>query len=162
MGLSHLDKSGAAKMVDVAEKKETLRNAVASGTVLMKSSTLRLAVEGKGKKGDVFSVARLAGIMAAKKTSEIIPLCHPVALTSVNVDIRPGEHNDRMEITATARARGRTGVEMEALTAVSAAALAIYDMLKAADKGMVISQITLLEKTGGASGRYSRKGGRIK
>jgi cyclic pyranopterin phosphate synthase len=157
MSLTHLDEKGRAKMVDVGHKEETARKAVATGHVLMKPETLQLAMEGKAEKGDVFQTARLAGIMAAKKTPELIPLCHPVALTSVCVDITRGKTNDRLEISATAQSFGRTGVEMEALTAVAAAALTIYDMLKAVDKGMVISGISLMEKTGGKSGRYIRK-----
>ena len=159
MPLSHLDKDGRAKMVDVGQKNETIRKAIAAGQVLMQPETLRLAMEGKAKKGDVLQVARLAGIMAAKKTPDIIPLCHPILLTSVEVEIKPGKKGDRLEIIATATANGRTGVEMEALTAVSAAALTVYDMLKAVDRSMVISDVALLEKSGGASGHYSRKGG---
>jgi len=159
MALSHLDKDGRAKMVDVGGKKETARKAVAAGLVSMRPETLRLAMEGKAKKGDVLQVARLAGIMAAKKTPDIIPLCHPILLTSVEVEIYPGKKGDRLEIKATATAKGRTGVEMEALTAVSAAALTIYDMLKATDRSMVISGIALQKKSGGASGPYSSKGG---
>ena len=156
MALTHLNENGEANMVDVGHKPKTLRKAVAVGQVFMKPETLRLAMEGQAKKGDVFQVARLAGIMAAKKTPDIIPLCHPVPLTSVSVDIVPGQEGDRVHITATANATGRTGVEMEALTAVFAAALAIYDMLKSQDRAMVISHVALQEKSGGASGHYIR------
>jgi len=160
MGLSHLDDAGKAKMVDVSQKTESERKAVACAAVLMKPATLRLAMEGKAAKGDVFQVARLAGIMAAKNTSSLIPLCHNVQVTSVTVDITPGRNEDRLEITATARALGRTGVEMEALTAASVCALTIYDMLKAAEKEMVVTGVALLEKSGGKSGDYTREKGR--
>jgi cyclic pyranopterin phosphate synthase len=152
--LTHLDESGAARMVDVGEKPETERVAVAGGYVTMEPETLRLVRDGAIKKGDVLTIARIAGIMAAKRTSELIPLCHPIALTKVDVDLSLNEAENRIEIRATARTRGRTGVEMEALTAVTAAALTIYDMAKAVDRGMRISDVRLLEKRGGVHGDY--------
>ncbi|ABC76712.1 cyclic pyranopterin monophosphate synthase MoaC [Syntrophus aciditrophicus] len=155
-GLSHLDDQGQAKMVDVTAKDETIREAVACGTVRMQPATVRLIQEGGLTKGDVFSAARLAGIMAAKKTWELIPLCHPLMLTSVDVFF--SSNAERGEITLEARSTtiGRTGVEMEALTAVSVAALTIYDMCKAVDRGMVISEIFLQSKKGGRSGTFDR------
>lgn len=152
--LTHLDSSGAAKMVDVSPKENTERIAVAAGEVIMQPETLRLIREGAIKKGDVLTIARIAGIMAAKRTSELIPLCHPIALTHLDVSIVLDEQNSRVQIEATARTVGKTGVEMEALTAVSAAALTIYDMAKAVDRGMMIGNIRLLEKHGGKSGDY--------
>lgn len=152
--LTHLDEAGAARMVDVGEKPETERVAVAGGCVLMEPETLRLVRDGAIKKGDVLTIARIAGIMAAKRTSELIPLCHPIALTKVDVDLTLNEADNRVDIRATARTRGRTGVEMEALTAVTAAALTIYDMAKAVDRGMRISEVRLLEKRGGVHGDY--------
>ena len=152
--LTHLDKSGAARMVDVGQKADTERVAVAGGQVLMQPETLRLIREGAIKKGDVLTIARIAGIMAAKRTSEIIPLCHPIALTHLDVNLSIDEGASCVLIEATARTVGKTGVEMEALTAVSAAALTIYDMAKAVDRGMHIENIRLLEKHGGKSGDY--------
>ena len=146
-------------MVDVSGKSETKRVAVARGSVEMAPETLQLILDRKLAKGDVFEVARLAGIMAAKKTSEIIPLCHPLNITSVEVDFQPDADNNRVEIEARAGVTGRTGVEMEALTAVAAAGLTIYDMCKAVDKKMVIGEIRLMEKSGGRSGRFKREGG---
>jgi cyclic pyranopterin phosphate synthase len=154
--LTHLDDAGRARMVDVAGKAETLREAVATGRVRMAAQTLAKALAGDNKKGSVRAAAEIAGIMAAKRTSELIPLCHPVALTSVQVDIAADEGASALVVTARARTVGQTGVEMEALTAVAAACLTIYDMLKAADRAMVIGDITLLEKHGGASGTYVR------
>src|SRR5215813_9007144 len=152
--LTHLDDSGAAHMVDVGQKADTERSAVAGGEVVMEAHTLRLIRDGAIKKGDVLTVARIAGIMAAKRTSELIPLCHPMALTHLDVALSLDESASRVLIEVTARTVGKTGVEMEALTAVSAAALTIYDMAKAVDRGMRIQNIRLLEKHGGKSGDY--------
>ena len=143
-------------MVDVARKPQSARQATATGSVYMKPSTLRLVTEGRAKKGDVLAAARIAGIMAAKKTPEIIPLCHPIEISSVRVELKPVKSRNCIRITATVGCFGRTGVEMEALTAVSAAALTVYDMLKAADKEMTIGEIQLQEKKGGRSGHYRR------
>ncbi|CAG0964504.1 partial cyclic pyranopterin monophosphate synthase, partial [Gammaproteobacteria bacterium] len=151
MGLTHIDESGKARMVDVTAKAATEREAVAKGRVLMKKETLELILASEIKKGDVLGVARVAGIMAAKKTAELIPLCHPLNITSVTVDFEPVFDPPSVEITATAKIASQTGVEMEAMTAVSAAALTVYDMCKAADKGMVLSDIRLVKKTGGKS-----------
>lgn len=156
--LTHLDKQGRARMVDVGEKPETERIAVAAGRVIMQPGTLALIRDGAIKKGDVLTIARIAGIMAAKRTSELIPLCHPIALTSVEVDITLDEQSASALITATARTRGRTGVEMEALTAVTTAALTIYDMAKAVDRSMRLSDIRLIEKHGGQGGDYVSAG----
>lgn len=152
--LSHFDEDGASRMVDVGEKSATRRVARASATVSMKPETLRLVVDKEIQKGDVFEVARLAGIMAAKRTSDLIPLCHPLPIESVKVDFEVV--GAIIQITTEARVTGKTGVEMEALTAAAVAALTIYDMCKAADKAMVVSDIKLLEKTGGKSGTYKR------
>jgi cyclic pyranopterin phosphate synthase len=152
--LSHLGKDGAAHMVDVSDKAETEREARARGTVRISEEAMRLVREGRTKKGNVVEAARLAGIMAAKRTSELIPLCHPLLLDHVDVAIQESETG--FDVEARVRCRGATGVEMEALTAVSAAALTIYDMVKAADKTMVIGNIRLLEKRGGRSGHYVR------
>ena len=152
--LTHLDEAGAARMVDVGDKPESERVAVAGGTVTMQPETLRLVREGALKKGDVLTVARVAGIMAAKRTSELIPLCHPIALTKIDVDLTIDEARNAIDIRATARTRGRTGVEMEALTAVTVAALTVYDMAKAVDRAMRIGDVRLLEKTGGVHGDY--------
>jgi cyclic pyranopterin phosphate synthase len=152
--LSHLDASGTARMVDVSDKSDTPRTAVATGQVVMRPETLRLIREGAIKKGDVLTVARLAGIMAAKRTSELIPLCHPLPLTHIAVDLTLNEAASCVDIQATARTTGKTGVEMEALTAVSVAALTVYDMAKAVDRGMQIQNVRLLEKHGGKSGDY--------
>ena len=152
--LSHFDESGQARMVDVGEKPVTERQAIARGRIGMKPETLRLITEGDAKKGDVLAVARLSGIMAAKKTSELIPLCHPLRLTSISIDFTPGSNTPEITILATVSANDRTGVEMEALVAVSTAALTIYDMCKSYDRGMIISDIRLLEKSGGSSGYY--------
>jgi len=157
MGLTHIDERGKARMVDVTAKSATEREAVAKGRVLMKKETLDLILASEVKKGDVLGVARVAGIMAAKKTAEIIPLCHPLNITSVTVDFEPISDPPAIEITATAKIASQTGVEMEALTAVAAAALTVYDMCKAADKGMVLTDIRLMKKTGGKSGTYIRE-----
>jgi cyclic pyranopterin phosphate synthase len=144
-------------MVDVSEKEVTSRIAVARGMVHMRPETLALIRDGKIEKGDVFSVARVAGIMAAKKTSELIPMCHPLNITSVEVDLTPGDTPARVEIEATVRVNGKTGVEMEALTAVTVAALTIYDMCKAVDREMTIRETRLIKKSGGKSGTFIRK-----
>ncbi len=156
--LTHLDASGAAHMVDVGEKAVTTREALAEGHVVMAPATLALIRDGLAKKGDVIAVARLAGIMAAKRTHELIPLCHPLLLTKVAVDLEPDEALPGRRVTARARVSGQTGVEMEALTAVSVACLTVYDMAKAVDRGMVIGGIRLLEKTGGKSGDWRAEG----
>jgi cyclic pyranopterin monophosphate synthase len=152
--LTHLDAKGVARMVDVGAKPDTERIAVAAGAVYMQPETLRLIREGSLKKGDVLTVARLAGIMAAKRTSELIPLCHPLPLTHLDVELTLDEAANAVRIQATARTIGKTGVEMEALTAVTVAALTVYDMAKAVDRGMRLSDIRLLEKHGGQHGDY--------
>jgi len=154
--LTHLDQKGQARMVDVGDKPVTAREAVAEGRVRMNPETFRKALDGDSKKGSVRAAAEFAGIMAAKKTSELIPLCHPISLSSITVEIAADEKNTALTVTARAKTSGQTGVEMEALTAVSVACLTIYDMLKASDRAMVIEGITLLEKSGGASGDYRR------
>ena len=155
--LTHIDSRGRASMVDVTNKVITAREAVATGSVLMKKETLRLITDDKIAKGNVFETARLAGITAAKKTHDLIPLCHPLMITSVSVDFKPVKTKGRVDITAKVKCAGRTGVEMEALTAASIAALTIYDMCKAVDRGMVVSDIMLQEKRGGKSGVWKRK-----
>lgn len=152
--LTHVGASGEAHMVDVGDKAETERTAIAEGTVTMLPATLEIILAGNAKKGDVLGAARIAGIMAAKKTHELIPLCHPLLLTKVQVDIEPDRALPGLRVRALARVTGKTGVEMEALTAASVACLTIYDMAKAVDRGMVISGIKLVEKTGGKSGDY--------
>ena len=152
--LTHLDEQGTARMVDVGPKPDTERVAVATGVVLMQPETLRLIRDGAIKKGDVLTVARIAGIMAAKRTSDLIPLCHPLPLTQLDIDLTLDEARSAVQIKATARTYGKTGVEMEALTAVTAAALTVYDMAKAVDRGMRISEVRLLEKHGGQHGDY--------
>ncbi|PRD42242.1 cyclic pyranopterin monophosphate synthase MoaC [Phyllobacterium phragmitis] len=152
--LTHLDETGAAHMVDVGAKDETERVAVAEGFVIMLPATLERILEGNAAKGDVIGTARIAGLMAAKKTADLIPLCHPLMLTNVAVEIDADEALPGLRVQATARLTGKTGVEMEALTAVSVACLTIYDMAKAADKGMVIGNIRLLSKSGGKSGDW--------
>lgn len=152
--LTHFDAEGRAHMVDVTEKSVTDRIAVAEGFVRMEATTLALVMEGRAAKGDVLGTARLAGIMAAKRTADLIPLCHPLPLSKVSLDLIPDTSKGRVRIEATVRTTGRTGVEMEALTAVSVAALTIYDMLKAAEKSMQIEGIRLLCKEGGKSGLY--------
>ena len=150
--LTHLDDQGNAKMVDVGDKDITNREAVARGHVSIQPETLRLIKEGLMKKGDVLTIAQLAGIMGAKKTSELIPLCHPLPLDQVDVDLELDEKEGRINITATAKTTARTGVEMEALTAVSVAALTLYDMCKSVDRGMRIEAVRLVKKSGGRSG----------
>ena len=152
--LTHLGAKGEANMVDVGDKAETTRTAIAEGFVSMQPETLEMILAGDAKKGDVLGTARIAGIMAAKKTHDLIPLCHPLLLTKVAVEIEPDRTLPGLRVTALARVTGKTGVEMEALTAASVACLTIYDMAKAADRGMVISGIRLVEKTGGKSGDY--------
>jgi cyclic pyranopterin phosphate synthase len=156
--LSHLDEKGRARMVDVSEKEITSRIAVARGTIHMRPETLELIRQGKVEKGDVFSVARVAGIMAAKKTSELIPMCHPLNITSVQITLTSENNPARVDIEASVRVSGKTGVEMEAMTAVAAAGLTIYDMCKAVDREMTIGEIRLVEKSGGKSGTFIRKG----
>lgn len=153
--LTHFDEDGASRMVDVGQKPETARTARASACVRMQSATLALVRDRKLAKGDVFEVARLAGIMAAKRTGELIPLCHPLPLTAVTVDFAI-EADELLRIEATVQTVARTGVEMEALTAVSVAALTVYDMAKAVDRGMIVERICLEEKTGGMRGPYRR------
>lgn len=152
--LTHFDDKGEAHMVDVSDKQITHRVAVAKGTITMAASTLDLIIEGRAKKGDVLGVARLAGIMASKKTHDLIPLCHPLALSKVALELTPNAANNSVEIEATVKTTGQTGVEMEALTAVSIAGLTIYDMVKAVDKAMVISDVRLVLKDGGKSGLF--------
>ena len=156
--LTHIDEDGKARMVDVSEKDVTDRTATAEGSVLMQPDTLKLIIDGSVKKGDVISVARLAGVMAAKRTADMIPLCHPLALNKVDVDVTCDEVRNAVDIVATCRVSGRTGVEMEALTAVSVAALTVYDMCKAIDRGMQITDIRLVHKAGGKSGEYWANG----
>lgn len=154
--LTHFSDDGRARMVDVGNKPVTMREAVARGQLKVKPETLQLAISGGHKKGDPLSVAELAGIMAAKKCADLIPLCHPLPLSRVDVSIQPDEPASALQITARVRTQGQTGVEMEALTAVSVAGLTLYDMLKSADKSMVIGPIMLIKKTGGKSGDYHR------
>ena len=152
--LTHINSNGEAQMVDVSEKENTQREAKAGARVVMQSKTLELIVSGSHKKGDVLSVARIAGIQAAKKCSELIPLCHPLMLTKVNVELTPNSEKNCIEIIATTKLNGKTGVEMEALTAASVAALTVYDMCKAVDRFMTIDNVQLLEKKGGKSGHW--------
>ena len=153
MTLTHFDAAGRAAMVDVSAKDETSRTATARGRIVMQPATLALIREGRAGKGDVLGVARIAGIMAAKKTSELIPLCHPLMISKVTVDLEP-EGEDAVAIEATVTLNGRTGVEMEALTAVTVAALTVYDMVKAVDRGMRIEDVRLVHKAGGKSGEF--------
>ena len=154
-GLTHFDAAGRAVMVDVSAKTESARRATARGRVSMRPETLALILEGRAGKGDVLGIARLAGIMGAKRTADLIPLCHPLPLTSVSVELRPAEHGGpAIEIEATATTTGRTGVEMEALTAVTVAGLTVYDMCKAVDRAMRIEAVRLVQKSGGKSGDY--------
>ncbi len=153
-GLSHLDAEGRARMVDVSDKAVTAREAMAEWRIRMAPETLALALSGAGKKGEVIATAEIAGVMAAKRTSDLIPLCHPLALTSIKVAITPTK--DGLAVSARVKTSGQTGVEMEALTAVSVACLTLYDMLKAADKAMTIDAVRLVEKSGGASGDFRR------
>ena len=155
--LTHLDEAGHAHMVDVSDKAETSRMARATATVQLTQAAMDLLIEGSLKKGDALGVARVAGIMGAKKTSELIPLCHPLPITKVTVDLDPDQDSNQVLITATVKTKGQTGVEMEALTAVATAALTLYDMLKAVDKGIVITAIQLDEKQGGKSGLWKRE-----
>jgi len=152
--LTHINENGDAQMVDVSDKNNTAREAKAGAVVLMKAETLKLIVSGSHKKGDVLAVARVAGIQAAKKCSELIPLCHPLMLSKVSIELTPNQEKSCIEIIATAKLNGKTGVEMEALTAASIAALTIYDMCKAVDRFMRIDNVQLLEKKGGKSGHW--------
>jgi cyclic pyranopterin phosphate synthase len=154
--LTHFNTAGDAHMVDVGRKSESARRAVAQGVITMRPDTLRTIVEGTAKKGDVLGVARLAGIMATKRTADLIPLCHPLNLTHVNVELAAVESEPQVRCTATVETQGRTGVEMEALTAVQVALLTVYDMCKAIDRGMTIGNVGLLEKSGGKSGSWRR------
>src|ERR1044072_3449047 len=158
--LTHIGKRGEARMVDVSDKAATTRVAVAEGRVVMSAKTLALVLKGNAKKGDVLGAARIAGIMAAKKTHELIPLCHPLALTKVEVDIAPDDNLPGLIVRACVKLKGQTGVEMEALTAVSVACLTIYDMVKAVERGMRIEGVHLVEKRGGKSGTYRAKSDR--
>jgi len=155
--LTHFNRKGEAHMVDVGEKSITHRRAVAEGTIYMQAQTLKLIYEGKHKKGDVLGIARIAGIMAAKKTSELVPLCHPVSITHIEIELKPQKTKNAVYCRATTETRDQTGVEMEALTAVQITLLTIYDMCKSVDRGMRISDIQLLEKSGGKSGHWKRK-----
>ena len=155
--LTHIDAEGRARMVDVSAKPASAREAVAAGLVRMKPETLALAMGGQAKKGDVRAVAEIAGVMAAKRTSDLIPLCHPLSLSKVAVEVAPAGDGAGLVVVARVKTTGPTGVEMEALTAVSVACLTIYDMLKAADKAMTIEAVRLIEKTGGASGDFRRE-----
>ena len=154
--LTHIDDEGRARMVDVSDKPSTGRLAVARGRLVMQPATLELALSGTGKKGEVRAVAEIAGVMAAKRTSDLIPMCHPLAIASVKVEVEPSTDGSGLEVTARVKTTGPTGVEMEALTAVSVALLTLYDMLKAADKAMTIEAVRLMEKSGGASGDFRR------
>jgi cyclic pyranopterin phosphate synthase len=157
--LTHLDEKGRARMVDVSSKRVTVRTAVAQASVVMDKATLDLILASGIEKGDVLGTARIAGIMAAKKTSELIPLCHPIAITSLEMDFEVDKKRSSITAVATARTRDRTGIEMEALTAAAVAALTIYDMCKAVDRGMTITAVQLLKKSGGRSGTYLREKG---
>ena len=152
--LTHLDEAGNAHMVDVSAKQVTTRIAVASGRVLVLPATLQLIKSGMAKKGDVIATARIAGIMAAKRTHELIPLCHPLAISKITVDLAINEPDNAVDVTATVKVEGKTGVEMEALTAVSVACLTVYDMVKAVDRGITITDVKLIEKQGGKSGHF--------
>ena len=157
--LTHFDERGSARMVDVSAKEETAREAVAEGRIFMQPETLKLILDRRVAKGDVFGVARLAGIMACKKTPELIPLCHPLSLSSVNIDFEPDPERSCVLIHSKVKITGRTGVEMEALTAVAVAGLTIYDMCKSTDRTMTLSDIRLMKKSGGKSGTFERKAG---
>ena len=152
--LTHFNKSGEAHMVDIGDKQTTARRAVVKGRISMKAETLALIKEGKHKKGDVLGIARTAGIMATKRTPDLIPLCHPISLTHVSVDFAVNDEDSSIECTVVTETRGQTGVEMEALTGAQVALLTIYDMCKAVDRGMVIGDIRLIEKSGGKSGHW--------
>jgi len=158
MELTHINEEGRARMVDVSEKFDTVREAVAIGTVSMKRETIERIKEGSISKGDVLSVAQVGGIMGAKNTPQIIPMCHPIMISGCDISFRIDVENNKIEITATTKTVGKTGIEMEALTAVSTAALTIYDMCKAIDREMVINNIMLVKKSGGKSGVFERKG----
>ena len=155
--LTHIDEAGRARMVDVSQKPETAREAAAAGQIHMQPQTLALALSGQANKGDVRAVAEIAGVMAAKKTAELIPLCHPLNLSKITVEVSETPDGSGLTVTARVKTTGPTGVEMEALTAVSVALLTLYDMLKAADKAMTIEAVRLLEKSGGASGEFRRE-----
>lgn len=154
--LSHVDDAGRARMVDVSAKPDTRREAAARGRIVMRRETLALIAQHGLPKGDVLAVAQIAGVMAAKRTHDLIPMCHPLALTGISVELRADEQHSCVEIEATVRTTGKTGVEMEALTAVTVAALTVYDMCKAADRGMRIEQVRLVRKSGGKSGAWAR------
>lgn len=154
--LTHLDELGNARMVDVGTKDHTERQATATATIFMQPETLTMIVEGKHKKGDVMATARIAGIMAAKRTPDLIPMCHPLMITSVKVELLPDLKTSSVEVLATCKTVGQTGIEIEAMTAATIAALTLYDMCKAVDRGMVIDQVKLLEKIGGKSGHWTR------
>jgi len=156
--LTHLDEKGQARMVDVSAKEHTERSATATATIFMQPETLQMIVEGKHKKGDVMATARIAGIMAAKRTPDLIPMCHPLMITSVKVELTPDLEKNCVVIEATCKTVGQTGIEIEALTSASTAALTLYDMCKAVDRGMVIDQVKLLEKIGGKSGHWTSNG----
>jgi cyclic pyranopterin phosphate synthase len=158
MELTHINEEGRAKMVDVSEKRDTVREAVAVGSISMKRETLDRIKDGSISKGDVLAVAQVGGIMGAKSTPQIIPMCHPIMISGCDISFKIDLENTKIEITATTKTVGKTGIEMEALTAVSVAALTIYDMCKAIDKEMVINNIMLVKKTGGKSGIFERKG----
>jgi cyclic pyranopterin monophosphate synthase len=155
--LTHLDEAGRARMVDVSDKAVTLREATAGGLVVMEPATLALIMEGKAPKGDVLAAARIAGIMAAKRTHELVPLCHPLTISKIDVELSPEPARSAIAVTATVAVEGKTGVEMEALTAVSVACLTLYDMVKAVDRGLRITDIRLIAKSGGRSGDYRAK-----
>jgi cyclic pyranopterin phosphate synthase len=154
--LTHLDDSGRARMVDVGDKPVTAREAIARGRIRMAQATFARALSGDTPKGDIRAIAEIAGVMAGKRTADLIPLCHPLPLTSLKVEVAPDAAGSAFDVTACARTTGQTGVEMEALTAVTVACLTIYDMLKAIDRGMVLEDITLVSKSGGTSGDYVR------
>lgn len=156
-GLTHFDDAGRARMVDVGDKPETHRVAIARGRVRMMPQTLATIVEGRASKGDVLGVAQVAAIMGAKRTSDLVPMCHPLPITAVNVALNPDESLPGIEIEARVETRGKTGVEMEALTAVSVAALTVYDMVKAIDRGMAIEEVRLVHKSGGKSGEWNKE-----
>lgn len=158
MSFTHFDEEGRSRMVDVTAKTDTVREATAKGRIIMKPETLKLVLESRMEKGNVFEVARVAGIMAVKKTGDLIPMCHPLNVTAVDVYFFPDTEKSEIEIEVTAKLTGKTGIEMEALTGVSVAALTIYDMCKAVDKGMVISDVRLVKKSGGKSGTFVRDG----
>lgn len=158
MEFTHFNESGNAKMVEVGDKKDTKRVAIARGTIKMNSNTLKMVVEGQMKKGDVLSVAQIAGIMGAKKTSELIPMCHNIFITGADISFEIDEENNAIHIESEVKTIGKTGIEMEALNSVSTTALTIYDMCKAVDKDMVIENIRLVKKAGGKSGEYIREG----